>query len=107
MSFTFEPIPDPDDEDNDTMARVLVNNRSIGIVWREKSRVYTKSGYPTPKFNNRWFARLEGADEDDVIGRGEARSTNHKGDGFFDRFTAVQTMLERRKEQRNQPPPIE
>jgi hypothetical protein len=65
----------------------------MGVVWRQKSRVFDSHSRPTPRFNNRWFARREGADDSDIIGKGMARATSRKGDGYFDRFHAVEALL--------------
>lgn len=90
MSFTFKEVPD---QDNETLVDVLVNGKVIGQTWRESSRVFNARGLPTPNFRNRWFAQRAG--EEDIVGKGEARATSRKGDGFFDRFSAVAAMLKK------------
>lgn len=95
MSLIFEKVPDEEDE---SMVRVMLNGKSQGVVWRQKSRVFDSYGRPTPKFNYRWFGRREGADEDEIIGKGMARATSRKGDGYFDRFRAVEALMKSNKD---------
>lgn len=90
MWIVFKDVPDQDDE---SLADVVVNGKTVGRVWRELSRVYTKRGVPTPSFKSKWFARrVDAPDDEDDVGRGEARATSHKGDGFFSRVEAANAM---------------
>lgn len=93
MAMSFEPVEDGEGDD-DTCVRIMVNGQSRGMVWCDRSRVFDLRGRPTPRFNRRWFGRREGADEDDIVGKGEARATTRKGDGFFDRAAAVRAVLD-------------
>lgn len=97
MSFKFEAVPD---QDNETMVSVVINGTIVGTAWLDSSRVYDRAGRPTPRFNKRWFARLDGSD--DIIGKGEARATSRKGDGFFDRHSAVEALLQVRDQARSE-----
>lgn len=102
MSLVFEKVSE--EEEDDMVFRVVLNGKPKGVVWRQKSRVFDSYGRPTPRFNNRWFARLEGADEDEIIGKGIARASSRKGDGYFDRFHAVEALLKSENQDTNASP---
>ena len=92
MSLVFEKVVG--EEDDEFLVSVVLNGKVIGTTWRDRSRVYTTAGVPTPRFVNRWFSRLEGADDDEIIGKGMARAGTRKGDGYFDRHAAVRALLD-------------
>lgn len=96
MALVFAKVTG--EEDDETLVSVVLNGKIIGTTWRDKSRVYTMAGLPTPRFNNRWFAHLAGTDDDVVIGKGMARAGSRKGDGYFDRHAAVRALLDAREE---------
>lgn len=92
MSLVFQKVEG--EEDHESLVSVLLHGKVIGTVWRDNSRVYTTTGLPTPRFNKRWFAHLAGTEEDEIIGKGMARAGTRKGDGYFDRHSAVRTLLD-------------
>lgn len=87
--YSFSRIPD---SLKSAHAKVEINDREAGEVWREQVNVPVKAGGRTLKW--RWFARIQG--ESNVLGKG-TRSAMILGAGYTSKNNAADVLYHGRE----------